>query len=883
MVSSLGNRGIQAAGRGLALSIILGFLLAFSYVVLRSPEVRADSTIDYIQIRSAPGGGGVIIPDKTYYVGDTDVYWAAGYNFTDGYIGDVESHWFSRDPSVGWVNEQGTNTTFHAAGEGHTYVFAYTYNTSGNGTNGKSNETGMLTVLYRGVDYLQIRDGPHGGGTIVDTKNYFVDDTDAFYAAGYNFTDGYLGDLPATWASSNTTVCAVNREGLRADFKALYPGVCLVSAEFNGTVTNETGNLTVDARTVLTVDDSGGADYLTIHEAVENASDGFIIYVFNGTYTEHVNVDKSLIIEGESPDNTFVDGSGSGIVFLVTAKDVNISRFTIMQAEYGIYLDHVNSTKVVHNKITSYTYGIYSNRTHDAFIAWNLITVGKYGIVTDHVNNDAVRWNEISYNTEYGAKDFDSTLRNCFNWNYFHHNHIAYYYDPDEPLTPLTFDGNRIEQNDIGIKAAYASSLIATNNTIVGNGVGIDLTEASPYVARNVLTNNKIGVRFSGSSAQLYWNYIEGGDYGILGSGTSPTIENNNIIGASVAAIQITNGNEVVLRNNDLNGGIARLVDSNVRELSLLRTTAKQVNSTVFDWSLDGVSKIEIQWYMTVRVTDRSGSPISNATVRIHDDGGNEVANSTSGTDGLAGPFELTERVKYFDRTHTLGAYRVEASAGGMSTSESVFVDQNKQLSLALGPVPGIVGGGFPWLFFGIVGFAGVLTVAGLMSVEVFVYFLFALFVPLYTKLRKDQVLDHYSRGRVYQFIELNPGEHFNSIRRALDLNIGTATYHLEVLSRNGLITSRQDGIYKRFYPTNVPIPPSNGGGISEVQQRVLTVIKDTPGIAQKELARLFGIRQSTLNYQVSKLEEKSLIDIRRRGRRVHYFPRESAPPPPPM
>jgi len=129
----------------------------------------------------------------------------------------------------------------------------------------------------------------------------------------------------------------------------------------------------------------------------------------------------------------------------------------------------------------------------------------------------------------------------------------------------------------------------------------------------------------------------------------------------------------------------------------------------------------------------------------------------------------------------------------------------------------------------------------------------------------------------------MNPGEHFNAIKRALDLNIGTATYHLDVLSRSGLVTSRQDGIYKRFYPTNVPIPPSDGGGISEVQQRVLTVIKDSPGITQKEIARLFGIRQSTLNYQVSRLEERGLISSEKRGRHVHYFPKQAPPPPPPQ
>jgi len=882
MYSARKNRGSSKVNRGLVLPILLGFILIFSYLVLESPQAKADPGIDYVQIRTAPGGGGEIVGDMLYYVGDQDTYWAAGYNFSGDFVRDVEAHWYTRNTGVGWVEPyEGTNTTFHAAGEGQTFVSMYAgWNQSGNLTYWE-NDTGILTVLYRGVDYIQIRDGPGGGGTIVDVRLYFIDDTDTYYAAGYNFSSGYMGDLPAAWESDNDTVCTITRQERQAAFKGVGQGVCHVSAIYNGTVTNTTGDLTVDQRIVLTVDDDPGADYFTIHEAVENASNGYMIFVYNGTYNEQVVVDKRLIIEGESMENVIVDGGGNGIVFHVTAKSVEISRFTVRNADYGFYLDHCNNTRLTYNKITSYTYGIYSNRTKDAFIAWNVITVGQYGVVTDHAHNDAVRYNDISYNDEYGAKDYDSDLKNCFNWNYFHNNHIAYYYDPEEPVGTLLFNGNRIENNDIGIKASQASSLIATDNTILSNGVGIDLVDSSPYIAGNLLKFNTIGVRFSNSAATIYNNYIEGGDYGIAGTGISPTFEGNTILGSAILEVSITAGNEVRLLDNDLGGGIARLADSTVREISLVRTTLRQLNTTVFDWSLDSESQIDIQWYLEVQVKDSGGNAVQGALVKVSDSDGHEVVNGTSTSGGLAGPFELTEKVRRLSGDVSEGAYLIEASDGDQEASQTVLMDSNKQLDMAIGPIPGVGEGGIPWIFVGAVGVAGALTVAGLFSIEIFVYFFFALFVPLYTKLRKDQVLDHYSRGRVYQFIEMNPGEHFNSIKRALDLNIGTATYHLEVLSRSGLVTSRQDGIYKRFYPTNVPIPPSNGGGISEVQQRVLTVIKDTPGIRQKEIARLFGIRQSTLNYQVTRLEEKGLISAEKRGRSVHYFPKQTPPPPP--
>lgn len=881
--------GGKATRRGLFLAIIVGLSLVFSYLVLKAPEAKAQYGIDYIQIRSAPGGGGEIIGNRTYYVGDTDHFYAAGYNFTYDFVQDVETWWYSQSPNVGDVSPyRGVTTTFTATSAGQTYVQAsYNDSSPGNGTRTLDNDTGTLTVQWRNIDYVEIRDAPHGGGAIVKDREYFVGDTAMYYAAAYNHASGYMGEVETNWTSNNTGVCNVVRERLAATFRALNMGVCHVTAEYNATLSNVTGNLTVKHRPVLTVDDSGGADYYTIHEAIENASDGYMIYIFNGTYAERLIVDKSLYLRGESMGSTFVDGDGTGIVFKITAADVNITRFTIRNATYGIYLDHSNNSKITYSTIESYEYGIYANRSQNAFIAWNTITEGKYGIVTDHVTNDAVRYNEISHNSEYGAKDFDSSLKNCFNWNYFHNNHIAYYYDPDEQLPPLTFDGNRIELNDIGIKASSASSLIATNNTIVRNGVGIDLDDSSPSISSNIITDNEIGIRFKDSAAQVFRNTIAGGKYGIMGSGVSPTFEDNLVTGTSVLAMDIKSATALRLTNNDIELGTIEIVDSSVKELNLKRSNVQLVNSTVLATNLDASSRIYMQWYLTVVVTDEAGQPVANASVRVFDDTGAKVAEFTTAIDGSGGPAVLTGATG----TQTIGPngstvmytyegpYVVEVTQEGRTQSDSVHMTFNKQLAISFAPIP-VPGGWLTWLFFGVVGSAAVFTFAGLMSMEIFLYFIVALFIPLYTKLRKEQVLDHYNRGRVYQFIELNPGEHFNAIRHSLDMNIGTATYHLEVLSRAGLIKARQDGIYKRFYPANVPIPPSNGNGVSEVQLRVFNLIKEAPGITQKELARLLGVRQSTLNYQVSRLEEKGFVTEERKGRKVHYFPKQPLPPP---
>ncbi len=860
--------------RAFVLTFFLAFTLILSFLTITSPSVNAEPTVDYIRIEDVHGN---VVENRTYRVGDMDFFIAVGYNYTNGSLGPVVVTWESYNPNVGEVNRSGSSTTFHALNPGSTWVHAF-YNDGGsNGTNGAWNVTGLFTVQHTDIEYVQIRDASKGAGEIVTERIYYVSDEDTYYAAAYNFTK-YLADVEANWTSNDTSVCTITRHGFYATFKAINAGVCQVRAEYNSSLWNITGDLIVKHRTVLTVDDSGGADYLTIREAVENASSGYVIYVYNGTYNESVFVNKSLIFIGESMSNVIVDGKGGDIVFHVVANNVNITKFTIRNAFYAVYLDHVNLTRITYSTITDYVYGIFSNRTRDAFIAWNTITQGEYGIVTDHANNDAVRYNTISYNSKYGAKDYDSSLRNCFNWNHFHHNKVAYYYDPDEPLEPLEFDGNLIEDNEIGIKAAYASSLIVTNNTILRNQVGIDLLQSSPNIAFNLLRDNEVGIRFEVSSAQIYGNSIFYGDYGIVGTGSSPSFEYNTIMGQSELAVSIVNGDEVRLRGNDADGGIVRLVDSFIRDLSLKRSRVEQVNCTVIEWGVDHWSVIEVKWYLTINVLGQHHHGVNDAQVTVRNAAGDIVADLVTGDHGVAGPIELTGLVKTITGTVSVPAYEVEVSLGDMFAVESISMMQNEVLYMSLGPIP-TGDSGLQWLFFGIVGSAAILTVAGLLSIEVFLYLLVSLFIPLYTKLRKENILDHYNRGRVYQFIELNPGEHFNAIKRALDLNIGTATYHLEVLSREGLIRSRQDGIYKRFYPSNMPIPPSNGGNLSEVQMRVFNLIRESPGVTQKELARLLDVRQSTLNYQISRLQERGFVAEERKGRKVHYYAKELPPP----
>jgi len=147
------------------------------------------------------------------------------------------------------------------------------------------------------------------------------------------------------------------------------------------------------------------------------------------------------------------------------------------------------------------------------------------------------------------------------------------------------------------------------------------------------------------------------------------------------------------------------------------------------------------------------------------------------------------------------------------------------------------------------------------------------LFIPLYSTVKGEKVLDHFFRGRLYQHIKENPGITYSGLKRHFDVNNGVLTYHLHRLENEELIAYKNVGKYKLFYAEGIRM---RGGEIvlSQMDKRILELIHRTPGITAREIMNLFrGERaQRTLSRHLKDLERKGLVEAQNDGGRRRLF-----------
>jgi len=97
--------------------------------------------------------------------------------------------------------------------------------------------------------------------------------------------------------------------------------------------------------------------YSSLQEAVNTAAESSLLYVGSGTYHEYVAVNKTISLIGEDAQTTVIDGSGIPFIVEITAPNVTVSGFTLMNSLEGVYLRglanscSIKDCKMVNNRV----------------------------------------------------------------------------------------------------------------------------------------------------------------------------------------------------------------------------------------------------------------------------------------------------------------------------------------------------------------------------------------------------------------------------------------------------------------------------------------------------------------------------------------------------
>ena len=274
---------------------------------------------------------------------------------------------------------------------------------------------------------------------------------------------------------------------------AIYPSSAIDTIE-------ESNNLLYNGNT-LYVGGDGPGNYTKIQDAIDNASDGDTVFVYNGIYYERVKLRKTISLLGENRINTIIDAGGKDCPIDLEANNIHVSGFTLQNSgnddynDAGIHFKNWGSAPESHNNVIS------GNRMINN---WD----GIFGINSE---NNYMSDNIIMNNRNFGI----FFQAGC------HTNKI---------------ENNQIFSNKmVGICIQATSNVKVIRNTINDNGlIGIYIFSGSFYnrVHGNNIMNNSHGVALDSSNNDISSNLISNSnEYGIfIFYGSQNMIRKNNFI-----------------------------------------------------------------------------------------------------------------------------------------------------------------------------------------------------------------------------------------------------------------------------------------------------------------------------------------------------------------
>ena len=142
-------------------------------------------------------------------------------------------------------------------------------------------------------------------------------------------------------------------------------------------------------------------------------------------------------------------------------------------------------------------------------------------------------------------------------------------------------------------------------------------------------------------------------------------------------------------------------------------------------------------------------------------------------------------------------------------------------------------------------------------------------------KQKRMALLLHPFRRELYQVLCENPGTYLLELVDILSSPLGTLTWHLRILERDGLVKSLKFAGKRLYYPKMLRSKEAEMAYLtmrSDTAQKVFQYVVNNPGCYQEQMAENLGVHHDTVRWHISRMEDVGLIRVVREGRKKRHY-----------